>query len=193
MSEKPRCPWCGTDPVYVAYHDQEWGVPVRDDRRLFEFLVLEGAQAGLSWSTILHKRDGYQLAFRGFDPEVVATLRDEELETLRSDSRIVRNRLKIRSARTNARAFLSVRDEFGSFSEYLWSFVDGAPVVGEFREMEDVPATTPLSDTVSADLKKRGFTFVGSTIVYAYLQAVGVVNDHLTWCFRYEELCQPGR
>ena len=168
-------------------------MPVRDDRRLFEFLVLEGAQAGLSWSTILNKRDGYKRAFRGFDPEVVAALGDDELEALRGDSRIVRNRLKIRSARTNARAFLSVRDEFGSFSDYLWRFVAGVPVVGGFREMEDVPPTTPLSDTVSTDLKNRGFTFVGSTIVYAYLQAVGVVNDHLTRCFRYEELCRPGR
>jgi DNA-3-methyladenine glycosylase I len=179
--------------VYVAYHDQEWGVPVRNDRRLFEFLVLEGAQAGLSWSTILNKRDGYKRAFRDFDPEVVSALGDDELEALRGDSRIVRNRLKIRSARTNARAFLSVRDEFGSFSQYLWRFVDGVPVVGGFREMEDVPVTTSLSDTVSTDLKNRGFTFVGSTIVYAYLQAVGVVNDHLTRCFRYEELCRPGR
>lgn len=189
-TQRSRCPWCGTDPVYVAYHDEEWGVPVRDDRKLFEFLVLEGAQAGLSWKTILNKRAGYRRAFRDFDADAVAALSEDELEALRHDEGIVRNRRKIESARRNARAFLAVQAQAGSFADYLWSFVDGRPVVGGYSEMSEVPATTALSDEISADLKRRGFNFVGSTIVYAYLQAVGVVNDHLTSCFRYAELCK---
>lgn len=189
-TDVPRCPWCGSDPVYVSYHDGEWGVPVRDDRTLFEFLVLEGAQAGLSWSTILNKRAGYRKAFRGFDPEAVAALSDKELEALRGDASIVRNRRKIDSARRNARAFLEIQSREGSFAEYLWGFVGGRPVVGGHSQMSEVPATTGLSDEISADLKRRGFNFVGSTIVYAYLQAVGVVNDHLASCFRYVELCR---
>jgi DNA-3-methyladenine glycosylase I len=189
VTDKPRCPWCSSEPVYVAYHDDEWGVPVWDDRTLFEFLVLEGAQAGLSWSTILNKRAGYRRAFRGFDPDAVAALSDDQLEELRTDSSIVRNRRKIESARRNARAFLDVQARVGSFADYLWSFVDGRPVIGGYSEMSEVPATTELSDGISTDLKRRGFNFVGSTIVYAYLQAVGVVNDHLTSCFRYAELC----
>lgn len=184
-----RCGWVTDDPLYLDYHDREWGVPVHDDRTLFEFLVLEGAQAGLSWLTVLRKREGYRRAFHGFSPEKVATMDDDELERLRSEPTIVRNRLKIASARDNARAFLDVQAEFGSFDRYLWGFVDGSPVVNLFASLADVPATTELSDRLSRDLKKRGFRFVGSTICYAYLQAVGVVMDHTTDCFRHEELC----
>jgi DNA-3-methyladenine glycosylase I len=184
-----RCGWVTDDPLYLDYHDREWGVPVHDDRTLFEFLVLEGAQAGLSWLTVLRKREGYRRAFHGFSPEKVATMDDDELERLRSEPTIVRNRLKIASARDNARAFLDVQAEFGSFDRYLWGFVDGSPVVNRFASLADVPATTELSDRLSRDLKKRGFRFVGSTICYAYLQAVGVVMDHTTDCFRHEELC----
>ncbi len=183
-----RCPWCGDDPLYVAYHDTEWGVPLHDDRTLFEFLVLEGAQAGLSWLTILRRRDGYRAAFAGFDPQEVARWGDAEITRLTEDSRIVRNRAKIRSAITNARAFLTVQETFGSFDAYIWQFVNGTPIQSRFRTLDEVPAATPLSTTISRDLKQRGFTFVGPTIVYAHMQATGMVNDHLLDCFRYSEV-----
>jgi len=185
---KIRCAWCGTDPVYVEYHDREWGVPVRDDRKLFEFLILEGAQAGLSWITILRKRDGYRKAFAEFDPRKVARFPAERVDTLLNNPDIVRNRLKVESAITNARAFLDIQREFGSFSDYIWRFTDGEPVVNRFKTMADIPATTDLSDTISKDLKKRGFKFVGSTIVYAHMQATGMVNDHVVGCFRHKEV-----
>ena len=185
---RPRCGWClGVNEAYLAYHDQEWGRPVRDDAGQFEFLVLESAQAGLSWSTVLNKRAGYRRAFAGFDPEKVARFNRRSVERLVGDPGIIRNRLKIESAIGNARAFLEVRAAFGSFSAYLWDFVDGRPVVNHWREMRQVPASTPLSDRVSKDLKARGFRFVGSTIMYAHLQATGLVNDHLVSCFRHAE------
>jgi DNA-3-methyladenine glycosylase I len=190
---KERCPWCLGDTKYVAYHDSEWGVPVHDDTKLFEFLILEGAQAGLSFRTILHKRQGYRHAFAGFDPAEVARFSEDRMEALRNNSEIVRNRLKIRSAVTNARSFLAVRQEFGSFADYLWSFVDGIPIPGAFNNLEEVPTSTPVADRLSRDLKQRGFSFVGPTIMYAYMQAVGLVNDHLVSCFRYNELCRTGR
>jgi DNA-3-methyladenine glycosylase I len=181
---KQRCAWAGTDPLYVAYHDKEWGRPVRDDRVLFEFLVLEGAQAGLAWITILRKREGYRKAFAGFDPKRVARFTPAIARKLMQNPGIVRNRLKIESAISNAKAFLAVQDAFGSFSNYLWAFVRNQPVVNRPASPKGVPASTALSDTISKDLKKRGFRFVGSTIVYAYLQAVGVVDDHTRHCFR---------
>ena len=182
-----RCTWCGADELYVRYHDEEWGVPVCDDRTLFEFLVLEGAQAGLAWITVLRKREGYRAAFSGFDPEKVARYSDRKLDELLQNPRIVRNRLKVRSARRNARAFLAVQEEWGAFSSYIWRFVDGKPIQNRWRSLADLPASTPLSDTISKDLKRRGFNFVGSTIVYAYMQATGMVNDHVVECFRHEE------
>jgi DNA-3-methyladenine glycosylase I len=185
---KTRCGWCGADPLYVAYHDREWGVPVKNDRKLFEFLVLEGAQAGLSWITILRKRDAYRRAFDRFDPELVARYNARRIRSLLEDVGIVRNRLKIESAVKNARAFLDVRVEFGSFSKYQWRFVDGEPVVGRFRSLKEIPPRTPTSDAFSRDLKQRGFSFVGSTIMYAHMQAVGMVNDHLVSCFRHSEV-----
>jgi DNA-3-methyladenine glycosylase I len=185
---KVRCAWAGTDELYVAYHDTEWGVPVYDDRTLFEFLLLEGAQAGLSWITILRKREAYRRAFDGFDPEKIARYDAKKLRSLLANEGIVRNRLKIESTVKNARAFLAVQEEHGSFSDYQWSFVDGEPVVNRFRSIKEVPARTPLSDALSKDLKRRGFSFVGSTIIYAHLQAVGVVNDHVLDCFRRAEL-----
>ncbi|GAW65462.1 DNA-3-methyladenine glycosylase [Geoanaerobacter pelophilus] len=184
-----RCAWAGSDPLYCAYHDLEWGVPVHDDRLLFEFLTLEGAQAGLSWITILRKREGYRRAFAGFDPEAVARFTDADLVRLAGDEAIVRNRLKIASTRDNARAFLGVREEFGSFDAYLWRFVDGIPLQPARRTLAEVPASTAVSDQLSRDLKKRGFRFVGSTICYAFMQAVGMVNDHTVECFRWAELC----
>lgn len=183
-----RCPWCGDDPLYVRYHDTEWGVPVRNDRRLFEMLILEGAQAGLSWITVLRKRENYRRALSGFDPEVVARFRKRKVDSLMRDAGLIRNRAKLESTVGNARAFLEVRGAYGSFADYLWAFVDGEPVINRFRSIGQVPASTPLSDALSKDLKKRGFKFVGSTICYAYLQAVGLVNDHITRCFRYREL-----
>jgi len=178
-----RCSWA-TNPLSIAYHDAEWGVPVHDDVTLFEFLILEGAQAGLSWDTVLRKRDRYREVFAGFDPEKVARFTPRRVERLMNDSGIVRNRLKIESAIGNARAFLGVQDERGTFDAYLWAMVDGKPVINRPRESRDVPATSALSDALSRDLRKRGFRFVGSTICYAYLQAVGVVDDHLAGCFR---------
>jgi DNA-3-methyladenine glycosylase I len=187
-STKRRCPWCLGSEQYLRYHDEEWGVPVHDDRRLFEFLILEGAQAGLSWSTILNKRDNYRRAFARFDPTKVARFGARDVKRLMADAGIVRNRLKIESAIGNARAFLEVRREFGSFDAYLWGFVGGRPLQSIRRGMKQVPAHTPVSDSISKDLKRRGFRFVGSTIVYAFMQAVGVVNDHLTGCFRRAQL-----
>jgi len=173
---------------YVAYHDTEWGVPVRDERKLFEFLVLEGAQAGLSWSTILRKREGYREAFAGFDPERVARFDARTVERLLRFDGIVRNRLKVQSAITNARCFLQVQEEWGSFADYSWSFVGGKPVLNRWTDMRQVPATSTESDAFSKDLRKRGFKFVGSTIIYAHMQATGMVNDHVVGCFRYAEV-----
>lgn len=185
---KHRCPWCGTDPLYVAYHDTEWGVPVYDDRKLFEFLILEGAQAGLSWLTVLRKRDAYRAAFAGFDPEKVARFDQRKIEALLKDPGIIRNRAKVAAAVGNARTFLRVCEEFGSFSDYQWRFVDGTPQRYRRRSIKNVPATSAASDAFSKDLKQRGFKFVGSTIIYAHMQAVGMVNDHLVKCFRHREL-----
>ncbi len=179
-----RCPWCGTDPLYVTYHDAEWGVPQRDDRHLFEMLTLEGAQAGLSWITILRKRENYRQAFAGFDPRKVARFDAARVERLLQDPGIVRNRLKVGSTIDNARAFLAVQKEHGSFAAWLWAFVDGTPLRNAPRTMADVPARTELSDAISKALQKRGFRFVGSTIVYALLQATGVVDDHLATCWK---------
>ena len=184
-----RCSWCGEDPLYVRYHDEEWGVPVRDDPTLFEFLLLEGAQAGLAWITVLRKREGYRKLFDGFDPEKIARYSDKKLDKLLQDPAIIRNKLKVYGARTNARAFLQVQEERGSFSDYIWDFVDGCPIQNNWRTLKQIPATTRVSDTISKDLKKRGFTFVGSTIVYAHMQATGMVNDHTVDCFRHRE-CQ---
>jgi DNA-3-methyladenine glycosylase I len=192
MADKNRCGWCGNDPLYVAYHDQEWGVPVYDDQTLFEFLILEGAQAGLSWSTILKKREGYRLAFDRFDVEKVARYDGIKISALLTDPGIVRNQLKIGSAVTNAQAFLKIRDERGSFSDYIWSFVDGRPIQNAWRSLAEIPAKTPLAETISKDLKKRGFRFVGPTIIYAHMQATGMVNDHLVDCFRYREIAELG-
>lgn len=188
MEEKRRCTWAGDDPTYVDYHDNEWGRPTHDDRMLFELLVLEGAQAGLSWITILRKREAYREAFDGFDPGAVACYGEAKVEELMANEGIVRNRLKINAAITNAKLFLDVVDEFGSFDAFIWGYVDGEPIVNRWKAQEDVPATTPLSDRISKDLKKRGFKFVGSTIVYAYLQSIGMVNDHVADCFVRQEL-----
>ncbi|HEY3493883.1 MAG TPA: DNA-3-methyladenine glycosylase I [Polyangiaceae bacterium] len=185
---KIRCGWAGTDPIYVGYHDEEWGVPVYDDRTLFEFLVLEGAQAGLSWITILKKRDAYRRAFDRFDPKKVARYDARRVAKLLGDAGIVRNRAKIESAVKNARAFLEVQEEFGSFSDYQWRFVNGRPLVNRWRSMKEVPARTAESDAYSKDLKQRGFSFVGSTIIYAHMQAIGMVNDHVIDCFRHEKV-----
>ena len=190
--ERKRCSWCGDDPLYVAYHDEEWGVPVHDDRTLFEFLILEGAQAGLSWSTILKKREGYRLAFDGFDAERIARYDEHKIAELLADPGIVRNRLKVGSTVTNAQAFLAVQEELGSFSKYIWDFVDGAPIQNAWRALAEIPAKTPLAETISKDLKKRGFRFVGPTIVYAHMQATGMVNDHVVDCFRYREIVAMG-
>ena len=184
---KKRCGWCGDDPIYVQYHDTEWGVPTYDDHSLFESLVFEGAQAGLSWITVLRKREGYQEAFANFDYEAIAGFSDRQLMDLRTDERIIRNRLKIESARTNAIAFIETRQEFGSFSKFIWGFVNDRPVVNSWNEHESIPASTELSERISKNLKRRGFKFVGSTIVYSFLQACGLVNDHVTSCFRHEE------
>jgi len=181
-----RCEWCGTDPDYVAYHDEEWGVPVHDDRKLFEMLCLEGAQAGLSWITILRKRENYRAAFDHFDAVKIARYSEAKLEKLMQNPGIVRNRLKIYGAVKNAKAFLAVQKEFGSFDTYIWQFVGGRPIVNARRSLKEVPAKTPESDAMSKALKKRGFTFVGSTICYAFMQATGMVNDHVVDCFRYK-------
>ncbi len=180
-----RCAWAGTDPLMIRYHDREWGSPVHDDRRLFEFLLLEGAQAGLSWSTILRKRENYRKAFDGFDPRKIARYTSRTIARLLKDDGIVRNRLKIESAVSNAKAFLEVQKEFGSFDAYIWRFVGGMVQQGRRRSLRDIPASTPESDAMSKDLKRRGFRFVGSTICYAFMQAVGMVNDHTSDCFRH--------
>lgn len=181
-----RCPWSeGVSPAYLAYHDTEWGVPAHDDRKQFEFLILESAQAGLSWSTVLHRRTGYRRAFADFDPQKVARFTPARIEKLLLDPGIIRNRLKVTSAVSNARAFLELQNEFGSFDRYIWGFVDGRPVVNRWRDQSEVPATSPISDALSKDMKKRGFRFVGSTILYAHLQATGLINDHLVGCFRH--------
>jgi DNA-3-methyladenine glycosylase I len=183
-----RCPWSeGVSPTYLEYHDREWGVPVHDDRTQFEFLILEGAQAGLSWSTILHRREGYRRAFAGFDPVKVARFTPARIEKLLRDPGIIRNRLKVAAAVHNARAFLELKDEFGSFDAYIWNFVDGRPVRNRWRSQADVPATSPVSDALSRDMKARGFRFVGSTTLYAHLQATGLINDHLVSCFRHAQ------
>lgn len=182
-----RCEWA-RDPLEIAYHDTEWGVPVRDDRKLFEFLILEGAQAGLSWLTILRKREGYRKAFADFDVEKVARFAEARQAKLLQDPGIIRNRLKVAAAITNARAFLKVQKEFGTFSEYIWKFVDGKPIVNRLASMKDVPARTEVSDAISKDMKTRGFKFVGSTIIYAHMQATGMVNDHCVDCFRYKQV-----
>ena len=191
--EKTRCSWPGTDPLMLAYHDEEWGTPLHDDRLLFEFLILEGAQAGLSWETILKKRENYQKAFRGFDPRKVARFTQRDVERLMNDAGIVRNRLKIESAIQNAIAFLAVQKEFGSFDKYVWQFVGGKPRQIGRESMREIPAATAESDALSKDLRKRGFRFVGSTICYAFMQATGMVDDHLMSCFRYGSSGQPPR
>lgn len=182
-----RCTWCGDDPLYIAYHDTEWGVPSRDDQHLFEMLLLEGAQAGLAWITVLRKREGYRALFDDFDAGKVARYTDKKLDRLLLDSRIIRNRLKVYGARQNARAFLKTQEEFGSFANYIWAFVDNRPLQNRWDSIKSVPATSPASDRLSRDMKKRGFTFVGSTIMYAHMQATGMVNDHTTDCFRHRE------
>jgi DNA-3-methyladenine glycosylase I len=193
MRQRPRCPWCGSDPLYVAYHDQEWGVPSHQDAHLFEMLILEGAQAGLSWSTILKKRESYRAAFAGFDARRIAKFGARDVERLMRDEGIVRNRLKIEGALKNARAFLEVQKELGSFDRYVWDFVGGKPVQNRWAQPSQVPAKTAQSDALSKDLQRRGFTFVGSTIAYAFMQAVGMVNDHLVTCFRHRPLSGKAR
>jgi DNA-3-methyladenine glycosylase I len=185
---KPRCPWPGEDPLYLRYHDQEWGVPVHSDKQLFEFILLEGVQAGLSWITVLRKRENYRQAFDNFDWNQIALYDDHKLAQLLQNPGIVRNRLKVKAAVTNARAFIKVREEFGTFNRYIWGFVDGQPIQNRRQTMQDIPPLTELAAQISRDLKKRGFTFVGPTIVYAHMQATGMVNDHLTSCFRHEQL-----
>ena len=185
---KERCGWCGTDELYVAYHDEEWGVPVWDDQTLFEFIILEGAQAGLSWSTILNKREGYRRLYDGFDPQIVAGYDEGKRAELLSDPAVVRNRAKVAASIGNAQAFLEVRAEFGTFSDYIWAFTDGQPIQNAWKTLSEIPAKTDLAETISKDLKKRGFKFVGPTIIYAHMQATGMVNDHLVSCFRHAEV-----
>lgn len=183
-----RCPWCGTDELYMKYHDEEWGVPVHDDKKHFEFLLLESAQAGLNWLTILKKRENYRAAYDGFDVLKVSGYDEEKYNELLNNKGIIRNKLKIKASINNAKCFIKIQEEFGSFDKYIWSFVNNEPVIGNWSSLEEVPATTELSDKVSKDLKARGFKFMGSTIVYAHLQATGIINDHITSCFRYNEL-----
>ena len=185
---KTRCKWVSEDPLYIEYHDTEWGKPVYDDPTLFEFLILETFQAGLSWITVLKKRENFREAFDGFDVETVADYTEDKVLELQNNAGIIRNKLKIKAAITNAQAFIKIQEEFGSFSTYIWGFVDGKPLQNNFKTVKDVPANTPLSDKISKDLKKRGFKFVGSTVIYAHMQATGMVNDHTTDCFRYKEV-----
>ena len=187
MKALNRCSWSSSDPIYMEYHDLEWGVPVRDDRKQFEFLVLESAQAGLSWLTILKKREGYRRLYAGFDPELVVHFDEARIITMLQDTGIIRNRKKIESSINNAQRFLEIREQYGTFCSYLWGFTDGQQVVNHFRYLSEVPATTSLSDTIAKDMKTRGFQFLGSTILYAHLQATGLVNDHLVNCFRHQE------
>ena len=188
MSDKNRCAWCEGNALYELYHDEEWGVPVHDDQKHFEFLILEGAQAGLNWLTILKRREGYRKAFAHFDPKKVAQFTEADYERLIQDEGIIRNKLKVRGAITNAQLFLGIQKEFGSFDAYIWSFVDNKVIQNKWQGMKEVPATSPESDALSKDLKKRGFKFVGSTIMYAYMQACGLINDHITSCFRHADL-----
>ena len=188
MKNKKRCRWCEGEEIYIDYHDNEWGIPVHDDQKLFEMIMLEGAQAGLSWITVLKKREGYRNAFDNFDAKKLARYSDKKLEKLRENPNIIRNRLKINSAKTNAIAFLEIQKEFGSFDRYIWQFVGGQPIKNKYKELSEVPATTPESDAMSKDLKKRGFKFVGSTICYAFMQACGMVNDHLVDCWKWKEV-----
>ncbi len=185
---KQRCGWCGDDELYVRYHDEEWGVPVYDDAKLFEFLVLETFQAGLSWITVLKKRENFRKAFDDFDYHKIARYSEEKIASLLQDKGIIRNKLKVRATVTNAQAFINTQKEFGSFSNYIWGFVKGTPIVNQYASLSEVPANTVLSDAISKDLKKRGFKFVGTTVVYAHMQATGMVNDHVTDCFRHKEV-----
>ena len=187
-SEKVHCGWCGTDPLYVKYHDEEWGVPVKDDKTMFEFLLLETFQAGLSWITILRKRENFRKAFDNFDYKKIAKYDQSKIDALLQDEGIIRNKLKVHSAVTNARAFMEIQKEFGSFSQYIWGFVNHKPIKNIWKTHKDAPATSPESDALSKDLKKRGFKFVGSTVVYAHMQATGMVNDHIESCFRFHEV-----
>ena len=186
--EKQRCAWCGTDSLYVKYHDEEWGLPVKDDKVLFEFLILETFQAGLSWITILRKRENFRKAFDDFDYKKIAKYDQSKIDSLLQDEGIIRNKLKVHSAVTNAQAFMEVQNEFGSFSKYMWGFVDDKPIKNAWKSHKEAPATSAVSDALSKDLKKRGFKFVGSTVIYAHLQAVGMINDHVVNCFRYTEV-----
>jgi DNA-3-methyladenine glycosylase I len=188
-----RCPWAGTDPLYISYHDEEWGVPIHDDRTHFEFLVLESAQAGLSWLTILRRRENYRIAYEGFDPFRVSRFGPEKITELLGNRGIIRNRKKIESSVQNAHRFVELQKEFGSFDAYLWAFVDGRPVVNSWESLAQIPSQTGLSDRITEDLKRRGFRFIGSTILYSHLQAVGVVNDHLVQCFRYQQILKSYR
>ena len=188
QQSKSRCSWCGNDALYIRYHDKEWGVPVHSDKRLFEFLILEGAQAGLSWITVLKKRDNYRRELDRFDFNRVAAYDDNKIQQLLQNPGLIRNRLKMQAAVRNARAYLEVRKEFGTFNRYIWQFTDGKPMQNNWKKLEDIPAKTSISDQMSKDLKQRGFTFVGSTICYAFMQATGMVNDHVTGCFRHKEL-----
>ncbi len=185
-----RCDWCLNNELYISYHDTEWGVPVHDDRKIFEFLLLEGAQAGLSWLTVLRKREAYRLAFNDFDPELIARYGEEEILVLMNNPGIIRNRLKIESAVKNAKAFLKIREEFGSFDEFIWNFTDGRTIQNSYTSLKNIPVETDISRLISKDLIKRGFAFVGPTIIYSHMQATGMVNDHLTDCFRYKELSE---
>ncbi|WP_418508593.1 DNA-3-methyladenine glycosylase I [Corallibacter sp.] len=186
--EKQRCSWCVGDPLYEAYHDQEWGVPVYDDATIFEFLILETFQAGLSWITVLRKRENFKKAFDNFDYKTIANYKQSKIDSLLQDAGIIRNKLKVNATVTNAQAFMKVQQEFGSFSKYIWSFVDGKPIKNAIKDYKSAPATTEISDALSKDLKKRGFKFVGSTVIYAHMQATGMVNDHEVSCFRYNDV-----
>ncbi len=188
MKTKERCDWCIGDPLYEAYHDQEWGVPVYNDNKLFEFLILETFQAGLSWITVLRKRENFRKAFDNFDYKKIANYNQKKIDSLLQDAGIIRNKLKVNATVSNAKAFMNVQDEFGSFSNYIWNFTDGKPIKNRFKTLSEVPDNTPLSDAISKDLKKHGFKFVGTTVVYAHMQATGMVNDHTTKCFRYNEV-----
>jgi DNA-3-methyladenine glycosylase I len=188
MDNLTRCAWPANDPLYIKYHDKEWGVPIHNDKKLFEFLLLEGFQAGLSWRTILYKRQNFRKAFDNFDFNKVAKYDKQKINSLMKDAGIIRNQLKINSAVSNAKAFIAMRKEFGTFDKYIWGFVDGKPIKNKFKSLKELPARTELSDIISKDLKKRGFNFVGSTIIYAHMQATGMVNDHLVDCFRYNDL-----
>ncbi|MHA2074738.1 MAG: DNA-3-methyladenine glycosylase I [Candidatus Hodarchaeales archaeon] len=193
MFNKNRCEWTGSDPKMVKYHDEEWGVPVHEDNELFEFLILEGAQAGLSWSSILTRREGYQKAFMNFDVIKVALFSESDYDRLLQNPGIIRNKLKIKSAISNAKQFIKVQEEFGSFNHYIWDFVDNQPIQNQFKSLSEIPAYTDVSTIISKDLKKRGFSFVGPTIIYAFMQSIGIVNDHLMDCFRYPEIVKLSR